>query len=113
RQIAHFRKCPNRGYRVTKRFYTRTQRLRRRHHSTAPATTDTALTACAFDIPKKERGLMRMNSTRNRAPPVVTKYAAKISPCDAITPLPDSATAIRREPIRHNHHAIAHAARNS
>jgi len=41
--------------------------------SNTPATIDARLAACAFVIPKKDRGLMRINSTRNRAMPVSTK----------------------------------------
>src|ERR1700756_3658579 len=41
--------------------------------SNTPATIDARLAACAFVIPKKDRGLMRINSTRNRAMPVNTK----------------------------------------
>ena len=46
------------------------------HHSAAPAITETALAACAFVKPKNDRGLMRINSTKNLAAPVSTKYAA-------------------------------------
>ena len=51
-----------------------------RNRSAAPATMEARLAACAFVKPKNERGLMRMNSTRNRAVPVSTKYAANTSP---------------------------------
>src|SRR6202795_2075253 len=50
------------------------------HHSAAPAITETTLAACAFVNPRNDRGLMRMNSTRNRATPVRIRYAANTSP---------------------------------
>ena len=47
------------------------------HHSAAPAITETTLAACAFVNPRNDRGLMRMNSTKNLATPVRIRYAAK------------------------------------
>ncbi len=46
----------------------------------APAITDTTLATCAFVNPKNDRGLMRINSTANRATPVKIKYAANTRP---------------------------------
>src|ERR1700733_12123276 len=47
---------------------------------TAPSAIETRLAVCALLIPKKERGLMRMNSIKNRAKPVRIRYREKISP---------------------------------
>src|SRR3984885_2742061 len=49
-------------------------------HSAAPAMIEARLAACAFVKPKNERGLMRMNSTRNLATPDRIKYAANTLP---------------------------------
>ena len=43
------------------------------HHNATPAITDTTLAACAFVNPKNDRGLMRINSTKNLATPVSTR----------------------------------------
>ena len=37
------------------------------------AITETAPIVCAFDMPRNDRGLMRISSTRNRATPVKSK----------------------------------------
>src|SRR3984885_7318708 len=42
-------------------------------HKKAPTIIENAAAVCALDIPRNVRGLMRMNSTRNRATPVSTK----------------------------------------
>jgi hypothetical protein len=43
------------------------------HQRTRPAITEPMLAVCAFVMPKNERGLMRMNSTRKRARPVSSR----------------------------------------
>ena len=50
-----------------------TVRLLVHRHKIIPAIMEAAAAVCALDIPRKERGLMRMNSTRKRATPVSTR----------------------------------------
>ena len=51
------------------------------HHSnTTPSITDATLAACALLIPKNDRGLIRIISTKKRAIPVKIKYPQKITP---------------------------------
>ena len=51
---------------------------RKRQSNAAPKITDATLAVCAFVRPRNDRGLMRMNSIRKRAMPVVIMYAAKM-----------------------------------
>src|ERR1035441_130389 len=48
--------------------------------STIPTTTDPALASCAFDKPQRTLGLRRINSTKNRATPLSTRYWPTIAP---------------------------------
>jgi hypothetical protein len=50
-----------------------TWRFASHHRRTTPAMTHPRPAACALDIPRNERGLMRINSTRKRARPVNIK----------------------------------------
>ena len=61
-----------------RRVCARQERVRASKTSNStPAMTETPLAACAFDKPKNDRGLMRMNSTRKRATPVSDEIAAE------------------------------------
>ena len=77
---------------------------------TIPTIIDATLAVCALDIPKKDRGLMRMNSTRKRAAPVSTRYTAKTVPAGTdFLPGADFC----RSYILHKSQAMAQAAINS
>src|SRR5262249_25377823 len=71
---------------------------RGRQNNTRPARMKIRLAVCAFDMPKNERGLMRMNSIRKRAAPVRIRYAQKTfpstSPSRAFLPICHKITAI-------------------
>ena len=42
-------------------------------NNTTPKITDATLAVCAFDIPRNDRGLIRISSTKNLAIPVISR----------------------------------------